>query len=779
MRRDTSKNYSALELARILSKHTRNIQRRAQKEKWPGEIEEGNGGLKYVYPLSSLPADVRRAVAAWELGSTGETAPEGRLEAAPTAAPMGGIQDWLAQPEVEREVAMARLAVLKAQAAYELRQANGQGRLHYIKEFYGKLNQALHRQDAGATTALLELGFRDHEIPGVVARVKRISFQTAYRWQAAFEKSRQEGQGSGVVGLARRYEPGPGLGARTMTPDMVAYVRHLLVTGDVKLLPNPGRGRLEAAPTNHRQDACATPLVKCNRALAYKRLRAQFPQVPSLSLFKRWINQYLTKNGEELAAMILPSWWRANCQPKAGCAAEDVSYAGQRWELDGTPADVMLMDGRHEIIAAVDVWSRDAVMEVEKHASSLTVAKLLRQGILRWGVPETLTTDRGLIFKSKHIQAACSQLGMDLDLCEGYAPWEKPHVEAFFGSMARVLFEMLPWYIGHNVAERRRIEEYSHFSRVFYHRRQKPEKISCEATAAQLRLVLDNWLAKVYRAEEHRFADRTLGRAGTVWQRLAQSPRRAPKVASPEYLDLLLAPGFDKVFSSGVVWDNVAYRPDSAEAWEKAQPFARQKVVFKPDLEDVERGSLWEHRPGAWAGDFICRVASGLRGGMTVEEYMQAKGKILKGHKQRRRLAEQLPRLPGYHRELARMALPKVAAAGFGAPEYGGNAYRQLADYDEGIALRLVPDERRLGEIAAGAARLEEASQARERSLEDLKETPDCRRYGALIRREGRGELVTGDDGTFMRFFEAGDEYRLLTEFFKNLKMAAAAEKWE
>ncbi|RJR41894.1 MAG: transposase [Deltaproteobacteria bacterium] len=771
-------NYTAAQIARALGITKRSANRRAKEEKWPFVEENGNGGKEKRF--YSLPAEVRRALHAWEIRCAGETPTP--LDTGPTERG-GSLQGWLEVGETERAVALARLAVLRVQADWVGKNNGKRGHhLTVLKEFYGRLNTILRNagKNARTTTGLLELGFREHEIPEVLLRIKKVSVQTAYRWQAALKESREQGAGSGVVGLVRRYnwdedeerrqekESRRGLGLRTMTPEMVSFVRLLLVKGQKD-------GGIQLFPSRNRLDN--GPIVICNRALLFRRLSENFPAVPHPAHFNRWVNHYLLQEGEGLAAICLPSWWRANCQPKGGCAGEKADYFGQMWELDGTPADVMLKDGRHEILAGVDIFSRDALLEVEKHATSLTVAKLFHQGIINWGVPERIITDRGTIFKSQQIVTACAQLGIDLHLCEAYAPDQKPHVEAFFGSLARMLFEALPWYIGHNPGQRKLIEEYHKFYRVFYHRR--GEKISCEATAAELREVLGHWLAKVYRAEPHRFADAKLGRSVFVWERQANSPRRAPAMEAPEHLDALLAPAISRTFNSGVTWENAEYLPDSADAWQAAQRFARQKVMFKPDLADISRGTLWEKRADGTAGKFICRLDSSLMNKEKLEEYLKAKKSIIKAHKRRRKAAEALTGPQGYDRELARMPFPKVAVAGFGQPVYDGEAYRALKNHDDRFGLKLVADQVRDEKIAQEAAALADGQRQREQSLTELKETPEVRRYVEIITALAKGEAISDDDRQFLRFFELEDTYRALLEWFKEIKMRAAMERWD
>ncbi|MCL4502038.1 MAG: DDE-type integrase/transposase/recombinase, partial [Deltaproteobacteria bacterium] len=777
----SEKAHSAKEIAAALGISIRAIQTRAVEEGWSFQEASGLGGRRKLYPYAALPFEARRALDAWELRREG--AGLQRLRDEEVAVRLQEAPKVLQLPEKERRVALARLAVLTAAERFCLSQAGP--KTETLKEFYGRLNAVLRSAGGeacgtkippspplikgGVYAELDDLGFEAHEIPEVLGCIKKVSWQTAYKWeQARREKPSLSALGRGYGKNAEGVYERPGFGAKTITADMQAFVRALFWKGQVKLWPK-GRGQ------GIEKEA---PRLECNRALVYRRLQMEFAAyaaLPHYGHFTKWLNGFLLSEQEKLAAICLPSFWRATFQPKGGLSSEQASYFGERWEIDATPADVMLQDGRYEILAVVDIFSRDALIEVEKHATSMTVAKLLRQGFLTWGVPEWLIGDRGLIFRSKHIQTACAQMGIAQRDCDAYAPWQKPHVETFFGSLARMLFEALPWYIGHNTVQRKRIDEFHRFQEVFYHRK-NPEKLSCEATAEELRAVLNDWLEKVYRAETHRFADcQALGRPGLVWERQAKSPKRAARIASPEHLDTLLAPAFERVYASGIQWEGMPkkYMPDSSEGWKRAQEYQAKRVIFKPSLSDISQGTLWERQEDGRPGAFICRLKAEIRGDMGVEEYNHAKASIVKAHKGRRRLAEGVCGPIGYDRALAAMPKPKVAVAGFGAPDYQGGAYDELKGYDERGGLRLMPDPDKHDRITQDAEALTEVRRQREQVLEDMKQSPEVQEYVAIITALAKGEKISPEARQTMKYFEYTDEFRRLEDWFKAVKMRA------
>ena len=76
----------------------------------------------------------------------------------------------------------------------------------------------------------------------------------------------------------------------------------------------------------------------------------------------------------------------------------------QLWELHSTPADVICGDGkRYAIVAAIDIWSRQARVLVVPTSRATAIAALPHRCILEWGVPEAVRTDEGKDYTSRHV----------------------------------------------------------------------------------------------------------------------------------------------------------------------------------------------------------------------------------------------------------------------------------------------------------------------------------------------------------------------------------------
>jgi transposase InsO family protein len=216
---------------------------------------------------------------------------------------------------------------------------------------------------------------------------------------------------------------------------------------------------------------------------------------------------------------------RANSKYRAayGNASAIAKYKNHYWELDGTPADVITSDGkRHMIIGAIDMYSRRVIVTVEEKSNSYALARNLRQGILKLGIPENVITDNGRDYMSNHFESVCQMLGINKRNVAPFSGWKKPHIERFFGTMTRELFRGLEGFCGHNVAERSAIQNSLSFEKkIEARKRWRMQKHTEESflktmldkentlgvfvplTPEELRDYLTGWVENVYEQRKH------------------------------------------------------------------------------------------------------------------------------------------------------------------------------------------------------------------------------------------------------------------------------------
>lgn len=287
-----------------------------------------------------------------------------------------------------------------------------------------------------------------------------------------------------------------------------------------------------------------------------KALRAQFAgkdvTLPSERRLNEWVNNWKQENIQVYTAVTNPDAWKNKYMDAQGSASEHVTALNQLWEFDSTPADLMLTDGRHSILGAIDVYSRRTLFVVMPTSNSKGVAQVIRRCLLSWGVPDTAKTDNGADYKSKYIQNVFRALGVEQEFCPPFQGWKKPHIERVFKTFSHDIAELLPGFIGHNVAERKAIEARNSFSdRLF----KKDELIEVRMSSTELQQFCNDWLEHEYHARRHS----SLGESPAA--RVASWPGSVRTIQDERLLDVLLSEpaGTRTITKTGIKLDGGNY----------------------------------------------------------------------------------------------------------------------------------------------------------------------------------------------------------------------------
>ena len=234
-----------------------------------------------------------------------------------------------------------------------------------------------------------------------------------------------------------------------------------------------------------------------------------------------------------LSAVSDPDGHRSRRAPALGSREAGADAPNMVWELDSTPADVMCSDGRHTLVGVIDVWPRRGRVLVVPTSRATAICALLRTCVIDWGVPETVRTDEGRDYTSRHLSRVLADLGVDHDICPPYTPEAKPFIERFFGTMTRDLFAYLPGFTGHNVADRKRLEA----KKSFAARRGEGDRetFNISLTAAALQEKCDIWCEAVYGRRSHS------GTGESPFARVAGWTAPLRRIADERALDALLA----------------------------------------------------------------------------------------------------------------------------------------------------------------------------------------------------------------------------------------------
>jgi putative transposase len=493
---------TATELAAASGVSKRYILRRLQGAEHGQKAVRG-GSAKY-YPVSAISQDLRVALAAYRAGE--QTSKAAGIPASPGAAAAQKIAaEKAAQaerdaieanaqllkynqlPRRERDIARARKSIIDEAASfaraagYRPRQCATRS-IRGDKEFVAAYNNGLIGFDQ-STTALIGA---------------RISYSTLRRWAHCYEQS-------GLPGLANKYTS-PQKGKTTLS--------------------EPQKEAIIAAMCRHP----GTSSTNIRRILI-----GRFGQAPSERVIARFFKRWRAEHEELWLYHTNPDEWRSKRMLAFGNASERVTRLNQLWEADSTPADLMLVDGRYSLIGMIDVYSRRLKLLVSKTSRAEAVIGLTRACLIEWGIPETLKTDNGKDYVSNRVVSTLEALEVEQLLCTPFAAQEKPHIERSFRTFLHQLVELMPGYIGHNVAERKAIEARRSFAERVMGQGQEP--VELRLTSEQLQSICNEWVNFVYHHDPHRGLN---GAAPIDMVRHWRQPIR--RISDTRALDMLLMP---------------------------------------------------------------------------------------------------------------------------------------------------------------------------------------------------------------------------------------------
>ncbi len=395
----------------------------------------------------------------------------------------------------------------------------------------------------------------------------KITEASFFRWVKRVRRAKEQGVPPSYALLDSR---GGSRGARKIDEEMAAFIEKLIL---------------------------AKPQRKVRRIWEY--LRDRYGELtPSYATVDRWVRRYRETHAFIVAVAEDPERAQSVYRPAMGRMDADVHYRNQLWELDATPADIITADGvRLTISAAIDVFSRRVVVVLEETASFTTLGRLFRKAIRRLGVPERVKTDNGRDYRSNNFEAMCQRLNIEQILVPPYSGYYKPHIERFFRTMAHELFEELPGYIGHNVAERKAlvnrqtfqqrlesIEKWrqeqkngNNFAKKFALKKEnRGMAVEIPLAREELAAWIDRWI-EMYERRTHR------GIGTSPLQRWEENEMPVRKISDARILDVMVGISeVKKITKKGIRFGGVTYQ--APEMWE----FVGEQVIVLSD-DDLSR----------------------------------------------------------------------------------------------------------------------------------------------------------------------------------------------
>ncbi|MBN9530550.1 MAG: transposase [Alphaproteobacteria bacterium] len=554
--------YTAAELAALkldgLPSTTSALIRLASREQWAWQAREGRGGGR-EYPFKTLPAYVREAILAHDLAavtSAGQAVELPTLPAPDEATTKG---------EARRD---AKLQLLVAVEAF--RKRTGLGQIEAERRF-----AALYNAFNGGSKTVADLP----EITGIPAWVRAARPSTSLNSLRRYREARSAGC---TDELAGRYAPRQG-----------GTLEHA-VTAD-------GRKVLDVLISLHAkqpQTPVAELLRQLSRALGAgcEVMMADTGEVAALDVSlrtaQRSLAEWKARNEEAWLRMTNPDAWRSKYKLALGERDAGIVRPNQLWEIDASPADVLLTEGRFSVYVAVDVYTRRMMVLVTKTPRAAAVVALVRRAMIAWGVPEVIKTDNGSDFKARHVQQVFVDLEIKPDVCDAYQPDQKPHVERAIGTLQHSLMPTLPGYVGHNVATAQAIRSRRTFAARMGEKDREVFAVALDHHGLQTEI--DNWVDGTY----HQNGEHAALGGLSPFQQAASWTGALRRIGDERALDVLLAPlagrGSSVVGKKGI-------RVDGGEYWCDGLPVG-QRVMVRQDPHDLGRVHVFSEDGGTFIG---------------------------------------------------------------------------------------------------------------------------------------------------------------------------------
>jgi hypothetical protein len=715
--------FSAADLAGLpgLPTTDRRVRDFAKRNKWQTRRKQKGKGVEYH--IGSLPKEARTEIGVQQIKAKRTTSTQaqagaaaGRRMAVSNAMQkrcdrMGreqGLNGYLNLDEKGRNRADARAAILVAMREFSVTSALSGRRA--VDSFAAKYN-------------LGEITLEDW----IHAEVETVTAATLYRWQKKFDKE-------GLAALAGNYKGQAGRSLIDRQPDLRDYIVAMM-----------------------------TDFPHTTASHVMKAIKAHFAhtdvELPSKRRLEVWISNWKKDNKSLHTAVANPDAWKNQYMVAFGSYSEDVTRLNQRWELDSTPADVMLLDGRYSVIGAIDVYSRRLKLIVSRTSKAASVGQLLRLCFLDWGIPEEIKTDNGSDYTSRFIKGVIHSLDIQQSLCKPFSGWEKPHIERTFRTFAHDLVELLPGYIGHNVAERSAIEARRSFAdRLF----QKDTQVDVRMTAQEFQKFVDEWVDNIYMEQHHEGIKDTPANKVRKWA----EPIR--KITDERALDVLLAGAPDTctrtVTKSGLQIDGINYI--APELGMHVGDVVR--VAYTESLGKVfiftDEGFLCIAEAPEYTGIDRKLVASHAK--IKQREAVQAKRRELKAAARKigtKDAADEILTHARSHQNVSQLP-PRTEAYTTPGLEQAGRAAE--ANTVTPVGSR---DDQTRDDIQKLKASMQQP-QPRKAEVVSLGKDPkqDYRRWVRLDRRVRAGEDITQEEKAFYQGYPKTTDFKSMQEFFES-----------
>ena len=678
--------YSAAELAGLpgMPKTERAVLLRGRKLDWNNQPKTKGKGIEFN--INSLPAETIQHLIGTSIESNtaienvaaqiiAQTVRDETREAQKKQLQSEKILSQLSSlDEQKRNLVQAKVKVIAAKNLFVA---------PFVKERKATIGEKAFSEKYNAGELTIE-GWIKKLIPSV-------SPMSIRRWQDAIENE-------GAVALAGRYKAKQ-TNKIESDPELKEFVTAIIT----------------AKPHFADKPKEVANLIEVKKADGF----GHWPSV-SPSSVARFLKKMKTELVTELAYATNPRVFNNSHRPLFSGMYPWLTGPNQVWELDSTPTDVQLnVDGkarRYSIIGSIDVYTRRLMLVLMPTSSSEGICLLMRKCLLTWGIPEPeslIRTDNGSDYVSKKTAGLFEMLQLDQSKAAAFSGWEKPFIERAFKTISHGLMEKLPAYVGHNVADKKRLQDMQSFAESIGAERKKRDAklLELSLTPSELQEILDDYLTFDYHHKEHEGLN-----GKTPFQVYAESGYRPRVPANPHSLDLLLNFAGNATVVRGSV-SVMVIKFTAPELMESA--WNRNEVRVFLDPTDVGRATLYPTTD--WGAGYVEAVNMDLVGrDIDPAAFREKRKEAMKGLREFKRTAENLQEKFGINElaavELAQKKLAKQALTGFNPTEIDTNNAALSALSQSATSLFASKGESHYSEqeLAAITARREELERRRE-----------------------------------------------------------------
>ena len=459
------------QISSATQKDNSTIFRQAEKQKWTKRKRKGRGG-GYEYLVDELPQNIQQALAKRDAEQTFNSLnnDSAYFLAGKTIAKNINQNKELSADDKHRIMENGAAQLMQLQGKKRLKT---QVKLTIIAAHKTFLVPWIAQNQKVSGEKMFEKQYNNRELnfdPETYQTIKQVSWKTIRRWVTLLES---EGAGS----LGGRY----------------ASTRVTKINSEPQML------EMAQGLIYHEPEIGGCHLREM--LIAHSELNDLHWTVPSESKVRVWIRKFKTDHPLLVEKLNNPDDFKNRRQVSWGKADGAITHINQLWELDSTPSDVHLTDGRYSIIGMIDVFSRRPIMMVYPTSSAEAVCLLMRKAMLKLGVPEAVKTDNGKDYLSKRFKTTLVSLGIQQIVTGAFRGDEKPHIERMFGTWSHGISMYLPGYGGHDVAAREKLQARASFAdRIM---KKGSSDIKVEMSSTELQTVIDDWIEDYYNHKVH------------------------------------------------------------------------------------------------------------------------------------------------------------------------------------------------------------------------------------------------------------------------------------